>query len=223
VQLILPNPPRKSRRRSAGRKRRKLSPAQRRVALANLAKARRARGITSKPARRRRRSRPTTAAGSPVPPALPPRTRRRSRRSGVSAMARRSRRRNSRRSAGNRASGGFLPPGGIAAIAGTAGGFIAASIVPRFVPVAALQQGPGRIAAKAAAGVLTYMLLRKTNKTVGAALAGGMLASAGVDLAELVRQRVAPNAPALSGIGAPDGLDYSATDLAGEYEEAPLI
>lgn len=221
MQLILPNPPKKARRRS-GRKRRKLSAAQRRVALANLAKARRARGITSKPARRRRRSRTRTAAGSPVPPALP-RTRRRSRRSGVSAMARRSRRRSSRRSAGNRSAGGFLPPGGIAAIAGTAGGFIAASVVPRFIPVAALQQGPGRIAAKAAAGVLTYMLLRKTNKTVGAALAGGMLASAGVDLAELVRQRVAPNTPALSGIGAPDGLDYSTTELAGEYEEAPLI
>lgn len=215
MQLILENPPKTARR--SKRKARKLTPAQRKVALANLAKARRARGTPARSTSRRRRlsSRTSTQSNTTMPA-----TRRR-RSTSRRSPARRSTSR--RRGGGGR--GGALPAN-LTTIAATAGGFIAAGIIPSYIPVPQLQTGFGRIGAKAGLGILTFMLLKRTNKNLATALASGMLTSAAVDVvarfmpAAAVAAGSSPGGSrALAGIGAPDGIDYSANDLAGTDDE----
>jgi hypothetical protein len=226
MYLMLNNPPRRSKARKtakaakARKPRRKLSPAARAALIARLNKGRRAAGLapiaggsTRRPSARRRRRRSTVALAT-NPPKKGSNMARRSRRS--------SSRRTSRRSGAGRSARGFAIPGGLAAVAGSVAGFTAAQILPDYIPVNALKTGYGRIGAQAAAGVLTFALLRKTSPTWAAALGGGMLTAAGVSLVSsfMARRQQAGGTPpaalppaaspeALRGIGDVDGVRYA--------------
>lgn len=227
MHLLLANPPR---RNKARKPKRKISAAARAALIDRLNKGRRKAGlapISGGSTTTRRRSRSSRAGRRR--PARSTARRRRARTVAVatnppkkgSTMARRSRRssrRSPRRRGGSgRSARGFAIPGGLTAVAGSVAGFTAAQILPNYVPVAFLKTGYGRIGAQAAAGVLTYALLRKSYPTLAAALGGGMLTAAGVGLvAQFMANRqgagsnppaqLPPAAESLRGIGDVDGI-----------------
>lgn len=118
--------------------------------------------------------------------------------------------------------GGFISSGTLMAVAGTAGGFIAANVLPDRLPLPdALKTGYGRIGAKVGIGILARMLLKGRNATLGNSLAVGAMTSAALDLFNNMTTRsgsasaLAPPIPVRSGVAGYLGTTGDVIEYAG--------
>lgn len=219
MNLVIANPPRRTRKRRWG------SPAQR-AALKRMLAANPRRKKSHRRTRRRSIVR-TNPGGSTVA-----KRRKSPRRRSVRRSIRRTYRK-ARRSVGR---GGmlskYLPPGGLVAIAGGVGGFLGTQYALAKLPLPAqLQTGNGRIAAKVLIGIVGRMVLKRANPSIANAFAVGAFTSAGLDIAG--KAMGAAGMPALSGYTPGGGVSYQllpgdgqdpslgdAGDLSGLYAES---